>query len=184
VQGEIVARSYASALFELADQKGELEAYGDALDEIADLLAEQRDFAQFLDTPRIDTREKKRVLQETFGGKIPQHVLNFLFLTIDKRRQRLLGRMAIEYRDLLDARMGRAHVDVTVARPVDDAVVGDLTQRLSRSLGKEVVPHVRVDPSLVGGIVVRSGDVVYDGSVRRRLEGLRRKLLAASTIGE
>lgn len=183
MQGEIVARSYASALFELAEQRGEMEAYGDALDEIADLLAEQPDFVQFLDTPRIDTREKKRVLKEAFADRIPEHVLNFLFLTIDKRRQRLLGRMAIEYRNLLDARMGRAHVDVTVARPLDDAFLRDLTGQLSRSLGKDVVPHVRVDPSLIGGIVVRRGDLVYDGSVRRRLEGLRRKLLAAGTVG-
>lgn len=184
MQGEIVARSYASALFELAESKGELESYGEALDEIAGLLEAQPEFAQFLDTPRIESREKKRVLRETFEGRTPEQVLNFLFLTIDKGRQRLIGQMAAEYRDLLDVRMGRAHVDVTVARPVDEAFLGDLTEHLSKSLGKDVIPHVRVDPRLVGGVVVRSGDVVYDGSVRRRLEGLRRKLLAADAVGE
>lgn len=184
MQGEIVARSYATALFELAESKGALESYGDALDEIARLLDEQRDFAQFLETPRIDTGEKKRVLRESFGGRIPDHVLNFLFIVVDKGRQRFLARMASEYRDLLDERMGRAHVDVTVARPVDESFMEELADHLSRSLGKDVIPHVRVDPSLVGGIVVRSGDVVFDGSVRRRLEGLRRKLLAANVAAD
>jgi F-type H+-transporting ATPase subunit delta len=183
MQGEIVARSYASALFELAESKGSAEAYGQALDEVGALLDEVPAVARFLDTPRIDAREKKRVLRETFGGRIPDHVLNFLLLVLDKRRQRLLKVMAREYRDLVDQRMDRAHVDVTVARPADAATVSDLKERLSKALGKDVVPHVRVDPSLVGGIVVRSGDVVYDGSVRRRLQGLRRRLLSAS-VGE
>ena len=183
MQGEIVARSYASALFELAEAKGSAEAYGQALDQVGALLDQEPSFGQFLETPRIDARDKKRVLRETFEGRIPDHVLNFLLLVVDKRRQRLLKVMAREYRDLVDQRMDRAHVEVTVARPADAATMSDMKSRLSKALGKDVVPHVRVDPSLVGGIVVRSGDVVYDGSVRRRLQGLRRRLLSTSVGG-
>jgi F-type H+-transporting ATPase subunit delta len=184
MQGEIVARSYASALFDLAESKGSAEAYGEALDAVGTLLDQEPAFGQFLETPRIDAREKKRLLRETFGGRIPDHVLNFLLLVVDKRRQKLLRLMAREYRDLVDKKMDRAHVDVTVARPVDGAGVSELQGRLSKALGKDVVPHVRVDPSLVGGIVVRSGDVVYDGSVRRRLQGLRRRLLSTGARSE
>jgi F-type H+-transporting ATPase subunit delta len=184
MQGEIVARSYASALFDLAESKGSAEAYGQALDEVGNLLDQEPAFGQFLETPRIDAREKKRLLRETFGGRIPEHVLNFLLLVVDKRRQKLLKLMAREYRDFVDKKMGRAHVEVTVARAVDGAAVADLKGRLSKALGKDVVPHVRVDPSLVGGIVVRSGDVLYDGSVRRRLQGLRRHLLSSSASAE
>lgn len=179
MQGEIVARSYAAALFELARKSGQEEAYGVALEEVATLLGDQPAFAEFIETPRIDKREKKRVLREAFAGRIPEHVLNFLLLVIDKRRQRLVTLMSRAYSDLLDESMDRVHVDVTVARPMEESLRRDVGVRLSRVLEKEVVPHVRVDPKLIGGIVVRSGDVVYDGSVRRRLEGLRRQLMKA-----
>jgi F-type H+-transporting ATPase subunit delta len=75
--------------------------------------------------------------------------------------------------------MGREHVQVTVARPVDDTTRQLIAEKLSAMLEKEVIPHVRVQPEIIGGLVVRTGDTIYDGSVRRRLESMRRRLLEA-----
>lgn len=179
MRGKVVARNYAEALFDLALQKGEAEGYGEALAGVVQLLDAVPQLRLFLETPRIDRKEKKRVLGEALSGKVPEPVLNFLFLVLDKRRQKILDGIDSEYRNLLDEHLGRAHVEVSVARDLDEATLEKVRGELSRILGKEVLAHVRVRPELLGGIVFRSGDVVYDGSVRRRMEQLKRRLLAA-----
>jgi len=118
-------------------------------------------------------------VRKVFEGELPTHLMNFLLLTIDKRRQRLLREIAQHFRALVDEKEGRAHVEITVARPIDDAILGLLTRRLSELLGVTAVPHVRVRPEILGGVVVRTGDTIYDGSVRRQLDGMRRQLLKA-----
>ena len=179
MRDETVARSYAETLFELARRNDALEAYGDAIETVARFLEEDPKFQQFLETPRIDDEDKKAVVKKAFDGALPKHVVNFVLVTIDKRRQRLLRSIATEYHLRLDAHMGREHVQVTVARPVDDETRQVITDRLSSVLGKVAIPHVRVQPEIIGGLIVRTGDTIYDGSVRRRLDGMRRALLRA-----
>ena len=116
-------------------------------------------------------------MRKAFGDALPVNVVNFVLVTIDKRRQRILREMATQYHALLDEHMGREHVQVTVARPVDDATREVITERLTAVLGKKAIPHIRVKPEIIGGLVVRTGDTIYDGSVRRRLDGMRRQLL-------
>jgi F-type H+-transporting ATPase subunit delta len=179
VRDETVARNYAETLFELAERHQATEEYGAAVDMVAELLDQDPRFRLFLETPRIDDADKKRVVRDAFGGRLPKNVVNFVLVTIDKRRQRLLREIALQYNVLLDAHMGREHVEVTVARSLDDDTKKMIAERLSRVLGKEVIPHVRVKPEVLGGLIVRTGDTIYDGSVRRRLEGMRRRLLEA-----
>lgn len=179
MRDETVARSYAETLFELASRNDAIEAYGEAIGTVAALLEEHPEARAFLETPRIDDAAKKDAVRTAFGDALPKHVVNFVLVTIDKRRQRLLRSIAKQYDALLDEHMGREHVQVTVARPVDDATHGVIAEKLSSTLGKEVIPHVRVQPEIVGGLVVRTGDTIYDGSVRRRLDAMRRQLLAA-----
>lgn len=179
MRDETVARNYAETLFELASRNDALQQYGDAVETIATLLDEDPKFRLFMETPRIDDADKKAVVKRAFGESLPKHVVNFVQVTIDKRRQRLLRSIAQQYHALLDAHMGREHVQVTVARPLDDATREVITEKLSAALGKEAIPHVRVDAGIVGGLVVRTGDTIYDGSIRRRLDGMRRRLLMA-----
>jgi F-type H+-transporting ATPase subunit delta len=177
VRDETVARNYAETLFELATRNDALQEYGDAIETVAQHIEEDSRFRLFLETPRIDDDDKKEVVRRAFGDVLPRHVLNFVLVTIDKRRQRLLRSISGQYQGLLDAHMGREHVQVTVARPVDDATRQMITERLSAALGKEAIPHIRVQPEILGGLVVRTGDTIYDGSIRRRLDALRRRLL-------
>lgn len=179
MRDETVARSYAETLFELAAKHDALESYGEGIDTIATLIEENPKARMFLETPRIDDAVKKDAVQEVLGGVLPKHIVNFVLVTIDKRRQRLLRSIAQQYHALLDEHMGREHVQVTVARPVDDATRAVIAEKLSATLDKEVIPHVRVQPEIVGGLVVRTGDTIYDGSVRRRLDSMRRQLLGA-----
>lgn len=180
MRDETVAKNYAETLFELATRNEALQEYGHAIETVARFIEEDPRFRLFMETPRIDDDDKKDVVRKAFGAVIPKHVVNFVLVTIDKRRQRLLRSISGQYHALLDAHLGREHVQVTVARPIDDATRQMITEKLSAVLGKEAIPHVRVEAGIIGGLVVRTGDTIYDGSVRRRLDGMRRQLLQAA----
>ena len=179
MRDETVARNYAETLFELASRNESIQEYGDALGMVAGLLEDDSRFRTFVETPRIDDETKKDVIRKVFRDKAPKQVINFVLITIDKRRQTLLREISAEYLLLLDDHLGREHVEVTVARPLDDTTGNVVSERLSKMLGKQAIPHIRVKPEILGGLIVRTGDMIYDGSVRRRLEDLRRRLLTA-----
>jgi F-type H+-transporting ATPase subunit delta len=179
VRDETVARNYAEALFELATRHEGLEVYGSGIETVARLLDEDGRFRLFLETPRIDAAAKKNVLRKAFGEALPRPLLNFLLITVDKRRQRLLRAIARQFHALVDEHEHRVHVEVTVARPLDDETLERVSARLSEILGMTAIPHVRVKPEILGGAVFRTGDTIYDGSLRRRLDRMRRQLLHA-----
>ena len=179
MRDETVARNYAETLFELARRNESIQEYGDALGMVAGLLEDDSRFRTFVETPRIDDENKKDVIRKVFRDKAPKQVINFVLITIDKRRQTLLREISAEYLLLLDDHLGREHVEVTVARPLDDTTENVVSERLSKMLGKQAIPHIRVKPEILGGLIVRTGDMIYDRSVRRRLEDLRRRLLTA-----
>jgi F-type H+-transporting ATPase subunit delta len=179
VRDETVSRSYAETLFALADRNGAVEEYGEGLATVARLLEEDKKFRIFLETPRITDADRKVLVRKVFADALPRHVVNFVLVTIDKRRQRLLVEISRQYDALLDERLQREHVEVTLARTADAATEQVITERLSKVLGKQAIPHFRVKPEIIGGLVVRTKDTIFDGSIRRRLDGMRRKLLRA-----
>lgn len=176
---ETVARNYAAVLFDLAERHEGLEAFTGGVDTVVDLLDQNPAFRTFLETPRIADRDKKALLEKVFGGALPRSLLNFLLVTVDKRRQRLLGLIGQEFHALLDEHLGRAHVTVTLAKTLDAEAMEGLARRLSVLLGKEAIPHVRVKPAILGGVHLKTGDTVYDGTLRRRIKQLRQQLVSA-----
>ena len=184
MRDETVARNYAETLFELASRNESIQEYGEALGMVAGLLEDDSRFRTFVETPRINDEAKKDVIRKVFRDKAPKQVINFVLITIDKRRQTLLREISEEYSLLLDNHLGREHVEVTVARPLDDTTANVVSEQLSKMLGRQAIPHIRVKPEILGGLVVRTGDMIYDGSVRRRLEGLRRRLLTVRIPSE
>jgi F-type H+-transporting ATPase subunit delta len=179
VRDETVARNYAETLFELAKRNEGLERYQDGIETVARLLDENPQFRMFLETPRIAAADKKDVIRKAFGSALPKPLVNFLLIVLDKRRQKLVREIAREYHDLVDEHLNRVHAEVTVARPLDEQGLAAVRERLTKLLGRTAIPHVRVKPEILGGVVVRAGDTIYDGSVRRRLEDMRRHLIAA-----
>jgi F-type H+-transporting ATPase subunit delta len=146
---------------------------------VARQLDEEPKFRMFLETPRIDDGDRKALVRKVFGDTLPTHVVNFVLVTISKRRQRLLREISLQYQLLLDEHLGREHVEVTLARSPDEETQAVIAERLSTALGKKAIPHIRVKPEIIGGLIVRTSDTIFDGSVRRRLEGMRRQLLRA-----
>ncbi len=185
MRDESIARNYAEALFELAERHEGVEAYGAGIELVARLIDENDDFRRFLQTPRIAVAEKKAVVRKAFET-LPKKLVNFVLITLDKRRQRLLREMAREYMGLMDQHFNRTHVEVTLARQLDEASMQEMEKRLTAALGKTAIPHIRVKPGILGGAIFRTGDTIYDGSLRRKLDGMRRTLMKADLprVGE
>lgn len=179
----IIARNYAETLLELARRSGgdaAIDAYGESLAAVSELLVGDPRLRAFLETPRIDTESRKRAVRRAFQGQVPEPFLRFLLVVVDKRRQMLLDEISREYADLVDELRGRARAHVTVAREPDAALQQEIVTALEKRLGKKVVATFVADPSLVGGVVIRVGDQLYDGSLRRRITGMRRKMMSAA----
>ncbi len=179
MRDETIARNYAEALFDLANRHEGIDTYGAAIEMVAALIDENPSFRAFLETPRIDADKKNVVLKKAFADQVPVNFLNFLQITVDKRRQKLLREIAEQFKALVDEHMNRTHVTVTVARNLDESSLQQVADKLSALLDKTAIPDVRVKPEILGGVIVRAGDTIYDGSLRRRLDRMRRQLLAA-----
>lgn len=180
MRAEIIARNYAETLLALAERHGGaagLEEFGQAADALASLLRADPRLRQFLETPRVSPAEKKAALQRALAGRAPEMFVRFVMVLADKRRQALLPEIAQAYRDLVDERMGRVRVHVTISHEPDAALQAEIGNTLADRLGKTVIPTFTVDPELLGGMVVRVGDQILDGSVRTRAAQLRRRLL-------
>lgn len=174
-----ISRSYAEALLELGQRHDEAEAYGAAFGELDRALAADPRIGRFLETPKIGTAEKQAAMRKALEGKVPETFLRFVIVVIRKHRQGLLHEVREQYDALLDAKAGRVHARITVAREPDEATVREVVDRLTKMLGKTVVAHVEVNPAIVGGIIVKYGDRVLDGSVRRQLVSLKREMMHA-----
>ncbi len=175
---DTIAANYAETLFELAERHEGVEAFGSGVDAVATLMEDPR-VREFLVTPRVSAGDKKAALGRALEGVVPPMLLRFLQVVVDKGRQRLLTVIATAYQAMLERHLGRRHMEVAVARPLSSAAEADLAAKLSAATGATVIPHVRVRPGILGGIVIREGDTVYDGSVKRQLDAMRRRLMAA-----
>lgn len=175
-----IARNYAAALFELGLKHDEDEAYAGAFRALSQVLASDPRIQRFLATPKVETPAKEAAIREALGGRVPERFLRFVLVVTRKRRQVLLPLIAEEFQAMVDERSGRIHASVTLAREPDEATVALIAERLTTILGKTVVPHVRVDPAIIGGLVVRYGDRALDGSLRRQLVSLKRDMMNAT----
>jgi len=177
-----IARNYAEVLLALAQRAGDPAAWGVMMRDVADAVRQDDRLRLFLNTPQVPAETKSDIIAAAFRDRYPQTFVRFLQSLISHRRQALIPEIAAEYVSLLDAVEGRVRADVTVARPLDGASRKRLAEELTRAMGhgRKVVPNVRVDRSVLGGVIVRIGDTVADGSVRARLALLRRRLVASA----
>jgi F-type H+-transporting ATPase subunit delta len=173
---ESVARNYAQALLELAEKASDPTGWGSMISDVSAAVQREPTLRRFLESPKVSATEKNAVLAKAFQDGLPRMLVRFLQLLVTNRRQMLIPQIAREYMALLDDAQGRVHAEVTLAKAVGDEDQKAIAAQLSRAIGKTVVPHVTIDPTILGGIVVRYGDTLMDGSVRRRLNTLRYRL--------
>jgi F-type H+-transporting ATPase subunit delta len=178
-----IAHNYAAALVALAGKAEDLEGWGAMVSDLANALGRDPRLMRFLESPRLSVQKKNDLLARAFQDKLPRLFVRFVQAVVAHRRHNLIPQIAIEYQNIVDEAKGRVHANVTVAREPTAETEAIVAKQLSKVLGKTVVPHFSVNPAILGGAVVRVGDTVMDGSVRRRLSVLRSRMLTGSGKG-
>ncbi len=173
------ARRYAEAAFEVATRDGDVDAWRKELETAAAIVADER-VGRGLANPSIPQETRAGVAQATFGRLVSPKVMNLITLMLRRGRIEELPRLAAEFQRLDDQRQGITRATATSASSLTPDEVGALTERLEQTAGGRVALDTAVDPSLLGGLVVRLGDRLIDGSVRSRLERLRNQLVSGA----
>ena len=178
-----VAARYASALFDLAREQNAVDQVARDLDQFDALVAQSPDLVRLLRNPIFTEEEQTRSIDAilTRAG-VSGLTGNFIRLVAAKRRLFALQDMIRAFRELSSDAKGIVRVQVTLAEPASDRVMNEITAALREVAKAEVAVSVKIDPSLIGGVVIRVGDIVYDGSVRNQLSVLRERLERSAQV--
>lgn len=171
--------SYAQALLELADQRGTTSQVAEDLQGIAQVIEQDRTFASYLADPSVGQSDREKTLDTVFAGRTSELLIAYLKLLNAKNRLGDLPGIAGAFKALLDERSGNVEVEVTVPQAMTPGDLEDVRQRISSKLGKNAVVKQNVDESIIGGIMLKIGDSLIDGSVKTQLETLKKRLVAA-----
>jgi ATP synthase F1 delta subunit len=176
---EEIASVYARSLFEVAKEQDKLDKVRDEIGEFADALNESRELQVFLFSPYFSTREKSEGLDKAISGA-DETTVNFLRLLIEKHRMPVLFRVRAELDQLWEEENRLLPVTVTSAVELPKATVKQIGDRIAEQTDRKVDLSSKVDPDILGGIVVRVGNSVLDASIRNRLENLRKQVAKAT----
>jgi F-type H+-transporting ATPase subunit delta len=172
--GSKVSKRYAKALFSLGQEDGNLEQYGQELSDFEMFFQDNADFRQGIVNPVFAVEDRRKVLQVVLDKSNFTGVLkNFLNLLLDKNRIGAIEAITAYYSRLTDEVSGIARAEIITARPLKDEALRKIERSLEGLTSKKIKPEVREDKDLIGGIVVKIGDLVLDGSLKAQLEGLK-----------
>jgi F-type H+-transporting ATPase subunit delta len=170
---EELARVYGRSFFQAALDAGRLDELREQLAQFADALDEHRELAVFFFSPYFSSEEKQQSLAGLLDGA-DELLLNFLSLLIENHRMPVIFRIRQEYERLWDEENRTLPVEITSAIALDEATTESLGRTIGERAGRKVTLAARVDPDILGGIILRVGNSILDASIRNRLEQLRR----------
>jgi F-type H+-transporting ATPase subunit delta len=176
---EEIARVYATALFGAAKDRGKLDAVRDQLAQFVDALHDNREFQLFLFSPYFSSAEKIEGLRKAVADAEPEF-LNFLELLLDKGRMPVIFRIQRQFNAMWDKENKRLGVTVTSAVDLDPEIAKRIGREIEEQTGNTVELESRVDPDILGGLVLQVGNMVLDTSIRNRLEKLRKSVASAA----
>src|SRR3954447_9000508 len=176
---EEIADVYARSLFEVAQDQGKLDEIHEQIDQFADVLSDNRELQLFLFSPYFSSDEKRDGVAKVIEGG-NEYFVRFLQLLAEKHRLPVLFRIRREFDALWAKEQRLLEVSVTSAVELDEETVKGIGKKIEEQTGQRVELAARVDPDLIGGLVVRVGNMVLDASVRNRLERLRRQVASAT----
>jgi ATP synthase F1 delta subunit len=176
---EEIARVYAEALFEVAKERGKLDRIRDQLGELVDALERDRDLQVFFFSPYFSSSEKRDGLNRAISGAEPE-LINFCELLIDKHRMPVVFRLRTIFDELWAKENKLLKVTLTSAVELDPDVVSRVGGEIERQTGRRIELESAVDEEILGGLVLRVGNMVLDASLRNKLEKLRRQVAQAA----
>ncbi|MCY9660444.1 F0F1 ATP synthase subunit delta [Paenibacillus chondroitinus] len=173
----VVAKRYARALFEVAKDKGIISQVEEELKSVASAIRDNADLQKFLNHPNIGNTVKTDLLKQIFEGKVSEPVWNTLLVLIDKGRQAILSVLVVDYVKIANEALGQASATIYSAFTLTEAQQAEIASHFSKVTGKTIRVATVVEPKLLGGIQVRIGDRLYDGSLAGKLDRLSKALV-------
>ncbi|ASS97963.1 F0F1 ATP synthase subunit delta [Geobacillus thermocatenulatus] len=174
---EVIAKRYASALFQIALEQGQLDRIEEDVRAVRQALAENGEFLSLLSYPKLSLDQKKALICEAFAG-VSTPVQNTLLLLLERHRFGLVPELAEQFLALVDDARGIAKAVAYSARPLTDEELRALSDVFAQKVGKQTLEIENIiDPELIGGVRLRIGNRIYDGSVSGQLERIRRQLI-------
>ncbi len=172
------ARRYAKTLIELAQEKGLMEKFSTDMSYVKEIVEKVPDLVQFMSSPIVDIEVRKSAVKEIFSKyNIHEYIVNLILLLIDSGKSKLLPHICKFYQDLEDFYLGRVRATVRVPMSLTEEELSLIRQTLEQKLKKKVLLNTEIDTSLVGGIWVKVGDLIFDGTVRKQLQILKENLI-------
>ncbi|MCD5407460.1 MAG: F0F1 ATP synthase subunit delta [Desulfotomaculum sp.] len=176
--GGAVGRRYAQALYEIATEQKALDAIEADLKSVLMIIESEQDIQKILDHPQISATAKHEVLKALFAERISETVQNFLCLLIDNQREAYLGEVVAEFINMVNIARDVVEAEVISAQELTATRKTELAKVLKSLVGKKVTTEYLIDATLLGGVVMRVGDKVIDGSVKNRLNTLKQHLVS------
>lgn len=168
--GDYLGKTYAGVLFALADESDILDVVKDDLDSWTEICGGEKDFERLIISPYFSSEYKQQFVGKILSGKITDLTMNFLVVAIKHNRTIFLPQIIAEYNKLWDSRAGYCAVEVTVARQINIDEAAKLSADIASVVERKVRLELIVNPSIIGGIIIRYDDKVIDNTIRNRLQ--------------
>jgi F-type H+-transporting ATPase subunit delta len=174
VEDTLQAKRYSQAIFEIARQRNEFDKWRNDLQQISDLAGDS-DFEFVMDNPRFTLNEKTRLLKGVVQNLGPM-ALNLVYLLSECNRFAIIKDIFEIFQELVNKYRGIEIASITSAVELNDSEISQITESLSKSIGKKIIPDLLVDQNIIGGLVIRAGGKIIDGSTRNQLMVLKNEI--------
>ena len=184
-QTDALANIYARSLFELAADAGgdeKVTEIADEIEQICDLISSNQELEKFLSSPIIDSAKRNEALSAIFSNRVTDLTLRFLLVLNNKGRLNHLQQIAVAYDQLVQHAMGRVEVDIFTPTAIDADSINTIKATVQKMLRKEPVLHTYVDAAMLGGVKLRIGDLLIDGSVQTKLRRLSESIQSGGSV--
>ena len=173
----VVGDRYAESLFDLAKEENKVTQYLDDIKLVGEVLDSDPQIVQFFNHVLIENEKKIQLLDQSFKGNVDQYVLNFLKLLVQSRRIRYIDDIIKSYINLSNQYLGIEEGTIYTPYKLTDQQIQDIEKAISQKENRKVTLKVSIDPSLLGGIKVQIADRIYDGTIKNKVEMLKKELL-------
>ncbi|WP_332691989.1 F0F1 ATP synthase subunit delta [Halalkalibacter lacteus] len=181
MSNQAVANRYAFALFQLANEKKQLDKVNNELKTIKEVVETTPELVSYLDHPKVTTKQKQEFVQKQFSGSVSELSLHTLLLLIERKRTDILVPMVNKFKDLAYEAQDVAEATVYSVKPLTDAEQAEIAKVFAKKAKKSKLEVKNiVDSELIGGIKIRIGDRIYDGTLKAQLDSMKRKLVAGT----
>lgn len=173
----IITDRYAKAFIELAEKQDMLDKFNSDLIAVKETIKSNKDLSDFLEHPLIQASDKKEVMEKVFGEHVSPYTLNLIKLLIDKNRALILTLLADHYRAILREKRNIATAQIISAIEIDDDIKDRVKEKLERAFKRTIELEHVIDKDIIAGMIVKIDDKVVDGSIRTKLENMKRQLI-------